>query len=181
MPKTTDPYVTLGLSRGVDQEEVRRAYRRLAKKFHPDLHPGDLAAEQRFKEVPAAYALLGDPDKRVRFDRGEIDASGAERPDHEFYRHHAETSPGSKYHRYGSLSEAGEFDEVDVARVRLFCEQRSDLEIGEESFSLIVSLIDQLYGTRRTLKAFTAAVEAQPAAVRARIATLVKTELKGSD
>ncbi len=77
---TEDPYEILGVKREATQDEIRRAYRRLARKHHPDLNPGDGKAEERFKSVAAAYDLLGDPEKRARFDRGEIDASGAERP-----------------------------------------------------------------------------------------------------
>jgi DnaJ-class molecular chaperone len=74
-----DPYETLGLRRTATAEEIKRTYRRLAKKLHPDLNPGEKRIEQQFKEVAAAYDLLSDPAKRARFDRGEIDASGAER------------------------------------------------------------------------------------------------------
>jgi len=80
-----DPYRLLGLARGATDEEIRAAYRRLAKQLHPDLNPGRRGAEDRFKQVSAAYALLSDPQKRACFDRGEIDASGAERaPPHGF-------------------------------------------------------------------------------------------------
>jgi DnaJ-class molecular chaperone len=96
-----DPYEVLGVGREATQEEIRKAYRRLAKNTHPDLHPGDKAAEARFKDIAAAYDILGDETKRARFDSGEIDASGAERqpPEREFYRQHAEAGPGFKYER----------------------------------------------------------------------------------
>src|SRR5215470_18399593 len=74
-----DPYQLLGLARNATAEDIKRSYRRLAKKLHPDLNPGNKAIEQQFKEVTAAYDLLSDPAKRARFDRGEIDANGAER------------------------------------------------------------------------------------------------------
>ncbi|HEX7967915.1 MAG TPA: J domain-containing protein [Stellaceae bacterium] len=74
-----DPYAVLGLSREASEDDIKKAYRRLAKKLHPDLSPGNRAAEQQFKEVTAAYDLLSDPAKRARFDRGEIDAGGGER------------------------------------------------------------------------------------------------------
>ena len=75
-----DPYRVLGVKRDASQDQIQKAYRRLAKKMHPDLNPGNKKAEEQFKEVSAAYDLLGDADKRTRFDRGEIDASGTERP-----------------------------------------------------------------------------------------------------
>ncbi len=71
-----DPYQTLGVARGVDAAALKRAYRKLAKKLHPDVNPGDAKIEQRFKEVSQAYGILGDAKKRAQFDRGEIDASG---------------------------------------------------------------------------------------------------------
>ena len=72
----TDPYQTLGVARGADAAELKRAYRKLVKKLHPDVNPGNAKIEQRFKEVSQAYGILGDAKKRAQFDRGEIDASG---------------------------------------------------------------------------------------------------------
>ncbi len=64
-----DPYVVLGVSRDAPADEIRRAYKKLARKYHPDVNAGDRAAEERFKEVSAAYDVLGDPEKRKRYDR----------------------------------------------------------------------------------------------------------------
>ena len=85
-----DPYHTLGLPKSASQDDIKRAYRRLVKELHPDLNPGDSIVEQRFKEVSAAYDLLGDKDKRARFDRGEIDANGRQRADGGFHRAYAD-------------------------------------------------------------------------------------------
>jgi DnaJ-class molecular chaperone len=92
-----NPYEVLGISPKATAEEIRKAYRQLAKKYHPDLHPGDKAAEEKFKEVSAANDLLSDPEKRARFDRGEIDETGAERRERSFYRSYAEGDEGPKY------------------------------------------------------------------------------------
>ena len=92
-----DPYQILGASRTASADEIKKAYRKLAKKLHPDLNPGNKKIEQEFKEVTAAYDLLSDADKRAKFDRGEIDASGAERPGRGFYRSYAESGQGAKY------------------------------------------------------------------------------------
>ena len=73
-----DPYTILGVKRDASDSEIQKAFRRMAKKSHPDLFPGDKKAEDRFKELNAANDILGDPAKRARFDRGEIDASGTE-------------------------------------------------------------------------------------------------------
>jgi DnaJ-class molecular chaperone len=74
-----DPYSTLGLSRSATADDIRRAYRTLAKELHPDVRPGDKQAEERFKRATAAFNLLSDPVMKSRFDRGEIDADGNER------------------------------------------------------------------------------------------------------
>lgn len=91
------PYEILGVKPDASADEIRTAYRKLAKKYHPDLNPGNKEAEQHFKEIGTANEILSDPDKRARFDRGEIDASGAERPDRHFYRDFAEGAGGARY------------------------------------------------------------------------------------
>jgi len=73
-----DPYSELGVARGAKPDEVRRAFRKLAKELHPDKNPGNAKAEERFKRVSAAFDILGDEEKRKKFDRGEIDADGRE-------------------------------------------------------------------------------------------------------
>ena len=99
---STDPYAKLGVAKGASDDEIRAAYRRLAKAHHPDLNPGNQEAERRFKEISSAYAIVGDPDKRKRYDVGEIDETGAEQPERKFYRHYAEASPESRYERAGN-------------------------------------------------------------------------------
>jgi DnaJ-class molecular chaperone len=74
-----DPYASLGVSRSASADDIRRAYRTLAKELHPDVRPGDKAAEERFKRATAGFNLLSDPVTKQRFDRGEIDADGNER------------------------------------------------------------------------------------------------------
>ena len=73
-----DPYTELGVARGAKAEDVRKAFRKLAKELHPDKNPGNAKAEERFKRVSAAFDILGDEEKRKKFDRGEIDADGRE-------------------------------------------------------------------------------------------------------
>lgn len=68
MAEKRDYYEVLGLQKGASDEEIKKAYRKLAKKYHPDLNPGDASAEQNFKEVNEAYEVLSDPDKKARYD-----------------------------------------------------------------------------------------------------------------
>src|SRR5580692_8679095 len=70
-----NPYDVLGVSKEADLEEIRTSYRKLAKKYHPDLNPGNKEAEAKFKEINSANDLIGDPEKRAKFDRGELDAN----------------------------------------------------------------------------------------------------------
>ena len=69
MAEKRDYYEVLGLAKGASEEEIKKAYRRLAKQYHPDLNPGDKTAEERFKEVNEAYGVLSDPDKKSRYDQ----------------------------------------------------------------------------------------------------------------
>ena len=73
-----DLYKVMGIPRIASADAIKRRYRTLVKELHPDRNPGDTIVEQKFKEVQAAYAILGDPQKRSRYDRGEIDADGRE-------------------------------------------------------------------------------------------------------
>ncbi len=73
-----DPYSELGVSKTASADELRKAFRKLAKQYHPDANPGNAAAEERFKRVSGAFDIVGDPEKRKKFDAGQIDADGRE-------------------------------------------------------------------------------------------------------
>jgi DnaJ-class molecular chaperone len=117
-----DPYEVLGVPRDATPDDIRRAYRKLAKQHHPDLNPGNAEAEARFKTVSVANELLSDPIERGRFDRGEIDAAGQERPPEPSYRDFAESEAGRRYSRAGA--EAGGWRDEDFADIfgRMFNE-----------------------------------------------------------
>jgi DnaJ-class molecular chaperone len=71
-----DPYDVLGVSKSASEADIKKAFRSLAKKYHPDTKGGDAAAQKKFQEISGAYDILGDKEKRTKFDRGEIDANG---------------------------------------------------------------------------------------------------------
>ena len=99
-----DPYEVLGIPRDADQAAIRKAYRAKARKHHPDLNPGDKAAEETFKSVSAANDLLSDTDKRAAYDRGEIGPDGQARQERPQYRDFAEGAPGRRYRPAGAAS-----------------------------------------------------------------------------
>jgi molecular chaperone DnaJ len=70
MATAKDPYTTLGVAKGASDDQIKKAYRKLARKYHPDTNAGDSNAEERFKEVQEAYSILSDPEKRKAFDSG---------------------------------------------------------------------------------------------------------------
>src|SRR3954452_10690423 len=70
MAAVKDPYKALGVDKKASQEDIKKAYRKLARQYHPDKNPGDKAAEERFKEVQGAYDTIGDPEKRKQYDQG---------------------------------------------------------------------------------------------------------------
>src|SRR5271154_7273665 len=76
-----DPYSVLGVAKSASDAEIKKAFRSLAKKHHPDTKGGDVAAQKKFQEISGAYDILGDKEKRGKFDRGEIDANGNPRFD----------------------------------------------------------------------------------------------------
>lgn len=89
---TIDPYAALGLTKAATADEIKKAYRKIARTDHPDLNPDDASAEVRFKDAGRSYDLLKDPEQRRRFDAGEIDATGAEQAPRGYYHEEARTA-----------------------------------------------------------------------------------------
>ena len=145
-----DPYQTLGVKKDASQETIQKAYRRLAKKLHPDLNPGNKQAEEQFKAVSAAYDLLSDPQKRARYDRGEIDASGAERPRQRYYRDFADAASNS----YTSDAGFADFEGMDDVLSQMFGRQgRGNIRMrgGDVNYRLTLDFLDALNGGKQQL------------------------------
>ena len=105
-----DPYEILGVANTASSADIQKAYRKLAKELHPDLNPGDKKAEEKFKEIAGAYDLLSDAEKRKRYDSGEMDATGAERPRQNYYRDFASSD---QHHPYADSSGFADFMDGD--------------------------------------------------------------------
>lgn len=135
-----DPYRLLGLSRSASQDDIKKAYRRLVKELHPDVNPGDTIVEAQFKEVLAAYDLLSDPEKRARFDRGEIDADGRERA--------GGGRANGRDRRSGPFSGFGGQDFFDD----LFRRTTPKTKGTDISYEMTVEFADAILGTKCRLK-----------------------------
>lgn len=144
---SVDPYQTLGIERSASQDDIQKAYRRLAKKLHPDLNPGNKAAEEQFKEVTAAYDLLGDAEKRARFDRGEIDASGAERPAHRYYRDFSDA--GSPYSSEAGYQDFGDADDILAQMFGRGGPARGQMRGADIRYRLELDFLEALNGGER--------------------------------
>jgi DnaJ-class molecular chaperone len=147
----TDPYEILGVPKSASADDIQKAYRRLAKKHHPDLNPGDKSAEEKFKNVSVAYDLLNDAEKRARYDRGEIDASGAEKPQPQrrYYRDFAEAGQAGAR---GFESGFGDFTDEDILS-EIFRQRGASMKMrgGDVRYHLAVDFLSAVNGARPQL------------------------------
>ncbi len=146
-----NPYKVLGVSKTASQTEIKSAYRKLAKKLHPDLNPADKTAEERFKDVSAAFDILGDAEKRTKFDNGEIDASGAERPEQQYYKQYAGREGAQHYHS------GAHFDDMGGIFSDLFAQQQAGqarqfkMRGGDVRYHLAIDFLDAVTGAKKRI------------------------------
>ncbi|HVY15424.1 MAG TPA: J domain-containing protein [Rhodopila sp.] len=149
-----DPYEILGVERTADEAAIRAAYRKLAKKHHPDVNPGQADAAARFGEISSAYDLLSDKEKRGKFDRGEIDAEGHEvHTQRQYYR---DAEGHEHYDAAGGFSQ----EDLEAFFSQAFggAGRRSDWGASgnprrgrDAQYSLTVSFVDAAVGVTRRL------------------------------
>ena len=149
-----DLYSVLSVPKTASAEDITKAYRKLAKKLHPDLNPGDKAAEEKFKKVTAAYDILGDAEKRGRYDRGEIDASGQETPQQRYYREYAGGEDGARYRSTAGFEDIGAFSDLfgdlfgERGGMRGGRGARFSIRGSDAQYRLDVDFLDAVNGTK---------------------------------
>src|ERR1700730_3239942 len=147
------PYEVLGVKPDASADDIRKAYRKLAKQFNTDVNPGEPEAQARVTRAAAAYDLVSDPDKRARYDRGEIDESGAERPQRSYYRAHAEGPGGRKYQPEGEM-DLGDLEDLFAAfgsMGRGGTGRGTRARGGDRLFTLTVDFVEAASGGKKRL------------------------------
>ena len=151
----TDPYKTLGVSKTASQDEIKNAYRSLAKKYHPDLNPGKKSAEVKFKEINSAYEQVGTPEARSKFDRGETEeqqfndqARARSHAGHQGPFYYQTQEGGGRYSsNFGGESE-GSFEDL----FRAFRQQQQRSSQGEDQlYRMDVDFKDAVLGAEREI------------------------------
>jgi DnaJ-class molecular chaperone len=145
-----DPYHILGVAPTASAAEIKKAYLRLAKKHHPDLNPGDKHAEEQFKEISAANDLLSDPEKRRRFDAGEIDETGAERAQQKYYRDFAE-SAGHPYESASGYADFVEAGDILSQLLRRKAQEARRARGADLHYHLAIDFLDAINGVTQTI------------------------------
>ncbi|TPW31250.1 DnaJ C-terminal domain-containing protein [Pararhizobium mangrovi] len=151
-----DPYTVLGVDRNASQEEIQKVFRKQAKVNHPDLNPGNKQAEQRFKDLSAAYEVLGDKEKRGRFDRGEIDADGNERA-----QQRSREYAGAGGNPFGGAGRSGfsDFGDAEDIFSQFFSKRggaggrsRARVRGQDANYSMNVAFLDAINGTTTQIR-----------------------------
>lgn len=151
-----DLYAILGVSKNADAEEIKKSYRKLAKKLHPDVNPGNKDIEKKFKELSLAYDILGDAAKRKKYDRGLIDAEGNEKTMGNY---------GFRQQRGGGSDPFANFDAQDIFADLFQSARRKANIFGEDdapatakkgadiAYTLQLAFLDAAKGCKRKITA----------------------------
>jgi len=142
-------YAVLGVPKDASADDIRKSYRTLAKKHHPDLNPGDKAAEDTFKKIQAAYAILSDEKKRRQYDAGEIDAQGNEvqRP---YYREYASAGGPNPYRSTAGFDDLGDIFS-DLFRARGQGAEGAEIRIrgGDVRYTMEITFLESINGAKK--------------------------------
>jgi DnaJ-class molecular chaperone len=146
-----DPYEILGVAATASAEDIQKAYRKLAKKLHPDLNPGNADAEEKFKEIASAYGLVGDAEMRRRFDSGEIDAAGAERPPQNYYKDYASTDRDHSYADNSGFADFMDSEDAFAELLRRSARAQANRRGHDLEFRLPIEFIESIAGANKRL------------------------------
>ena len=147
----SDPYEILGVAPTASADDIQKAYRKLAKKLHPDLNPGRPEAEEKFKEVASAYDLVGNEEKRKRFDNGEIDAAGIERPRQNYYRDYASSEQDHPYADNSGFADFMDSEDAFAELLRRSARGQANRRGHDIEFRLAIEFVESITGATRRL------------------------------
>jgi DnaJ-class molecular chaperone len=150
-PAVKDPYEILGVAPTTSADDIQKAYRKLAKKLHPDLNPGNAEAEEKFKEIAGAYGLVGDAEKRKKFDKGEIDAAGAERPRQNYYRDYASSQQDHPYTDNSGFADFMGSEDAFAELLRRSAQAQANRRGHDLAYRLPIEFIESIAGANKRL------------------------------
>jgi len=144
-------YKVLGVKKTASQADIKKAHRSRAKKHHPDLNPGDKAAEETFRKVQTAYNVLSDEEKRRRYDAGEIDAEGKETP-RQYYREYADAGGDHPYASSAGFDDLGDIFS-DLFRARQGGGKQANIRMqgGDVGYRMEVSFLEAVNGAKKRI------------------------------
>jgi DnaJ-class molecular chaperone len=149
------PYEILGVVKTASADDVRKAYRNLAKKLHPDLNPGDKKAEEKFKEASIAYDLLSDNAKRAKFDAGEIDASGNQTQaarERQYYRDHPQArQQQNAYANTSGFEDIAGGDDLFAELFRRQAQQSRNAKGADAQYRLTIEFLEAVNGASKRI------------------------------